>query len=74
MTENAYTLEHKLINGKQFLVPKFNLFGCEKYMMPKLDTAPVHHTFFAPKEIEEVYKEMNIDVEQLNHNLDKKTN
>lgn len=47
------------------------MFDCEKYMLPKLDTAPVHHTFFQPQELEEMYKEMKITPEQINHNLDK---
>lgn len=63
-----------MINGKQFLVPIFNLYDCEKYMLPKLDNAPVHHTFYNPTDLEEVYKEMNIDPEELNHNLNKQGN
>lgn len=69
--KEAYTLQYTVINNKQFLVPKFNLFDCEKYMLPKLDTAPVHHTFFQPDELQQMYKQKNID-EQINHNLDKK--
>jgi hypothetical protein len=34
-------------------------------MLPKLDNAPVHHTFFSTKDIEQLYKEKNIDPEDL---------
>ena len=39
-------------------------------MIPKLDNAPVHHTFFSPEALEAFYKEKNIDPKTLNHNLD----
>lgn len=42
----SYRQQQTNINGKTFLVPHHNLYGCEKYMLPKLDNAPVHHTFF----------------------------
>ena len=38
-------------NNKKYLVPTFNLYGCEKYMLPKLNVAPVHHTFFKADDI-----------------------
>ena len=33
------------------MVPLFNLYDCKQYMLPKLDNAPVHHTFFNPKDL-----------------------
>lgn len=54
--KEAYTMELKVINSKMYLNPKYNLFECEKYMLPKLDTAPVHHTFYQPQELQEMYK------------------
>lgn len=40
-------------------------------MLPKLDNAPVHHTFFSQEALEEFYKSKGLDPEKLNHNLDK---
>ena len=34
-------------------------------MLPKLDNAPVHHTFFNPNDIDQLYRERNIDPEEL---------
>jgi hypothetical protein len=39
-------------------------------MYSKVDTAPVHHTFYSPSDLENMYKQLKIDPEQLNHNLD----
>lgn len=69
--KEAYTMDLKVINSKMYLNPKYNLFDCEKYMLPKLDIAPVHHTFYQPQELQEMYKEMKINTDDLNHNLDK---
>ena len=40
-------------------------------MLPKLDNAPVHHTFFSQEALEEFYKSKGVDPASLNHNLDK---
>lgn len=54
--EEAFAFKNLEINKKKFIVPEYQLFDCEKYMLPKLGNAPVHHTFFQPQDIEEAYK------------------
>lgn len=35
-------------------------------MLPKLDNAPVHHYFFNPNDIDELYKEQNFNPDECN--------
>ena len=35
-------------------------------MLPKLDNAPVHHYFFNPHDIDELYKEQNFNPDECN--------
>lgn len=69
LMDRTVVVEERNINKKTYLVPKYNLFGCEKYMLPKLDNAPVHHTFFSKNDINELYLKKNIDPEELPCNL-----
>jgi hypothetical protein len=55
MTEKIVTIEERKINKKTYIVPQYNLFGCEKYMLPKLDNSAVHHVYFGSHDIDQLY-------------------
>jgi hypothetical protein len=60
------TIEEHRINGKTYLVPEYNLYGADKYMLPKLDNAPVHIYYFQPNDIDELYKQQNYNPDESN--------
>jgi hypothetical protein len=64
--KDIVTIEERRINGKIYLVPEYNLFGAEKYMLPKLDNAPVHIYYFQPHDIDELYKQQNYNPDESN--------
>jgi len=53
------------INGKTYLVPEYNLLGYEKFFLPKLDFKGMQHVYFNPDDINEVYKQKNMDPNNL---------
>lgn len=57
------------INGKTFLVPEYNLQGYEQFFLPKLEFKGMQHVYFNPDEINQVYKQQNIDPDNLDCNL-----
>ena len=63
------TVRPQKINGKQYIVPHYNLEGYEKYLLPKLDFKGMQHVYFNPDDINEVYKEQNMDPDNLDCNL-----
>ena len=64
--KDIVTIEERRINGKTYLVPEYNLFGAEKYMLPKLDNAPVHIYYFQPHDIDELYEQQNYNPDESN--------
>ncbi len=64
--KDIVTIEERLINGKTYLVPEYNLYGADKYMLPKLDNAPVHIYYFQPNDIDELYKQQNYNPDESN--------
>ena len=63
------TVRNQKINGKTFMVPHYNLEGYERYLLPKLDFKGMQHVYFNPDDINQVYKEKNIDPDNLECNL-----
>lgn len=53
------------INGKTYLVPHYNLEGYEKFLLPKLEFKGTHHVYFNPDDINQVYKDLNLDPNNL---------
>lgn len=61
--------ESTKINGKTYLVPHYNLEGFEKFLLPKLEFKGMQHVYFNPDDINQVYKDLNLDPENLECNL-----
>jgi hypothetical protein len=61
MERDFVTTQTHKINGKTYLVPNYNLEGFERFLLPKLDFKGMQHVYFNPDDINQVYKEQNID-------------
>jgi hypothetical protein len=57
------------ISGKTYIQPKFDLDGYEQYFLPKLDLKGTQHVYFNSDDIMDLYKQKNIDPENLECNL-----
>jgi hypothetical protein len=57
------------LNGKTYLVPSYNLEGYEKFLLPKLEFKGMQHVYYNPDDINQVYKDLKLDPENLECNL-----
>jgi len=53
------------IRHKQYLVPTFNLDGFEQFLLPKIDIKGMQDVYYGPTDINQLYKDNNIDPEEL---------
>lgn len=65
MEQAFLTTSTQKINGKTYLVPKYNLEGFEKYLLPNLEFKGMQHVYFHPNDINQLYQEQNIDPNNL---------
>lgn len=57
------------IHGKNYYQPKFKVEGYEQFFLPKLDLKGSEHVYFNNDDIMELYKQKNIDPNNLDCNL-----
>lgn len=57
------------IQGKNYYQPKFKIEGYEQFFLPKLDLKGTEHVYFNNDDIMELYKQKNIDPNNLDCNL-----
>ena len=69
MEPDFVTVRNQKINGKTFMVPHYNIEGYQRFFLPKLDFKGTHHVYFNPDEINQIYKEQNLDPNNLDCNL-----
>lgn len=69
MEKNFVKVEERRIENKRYLVPVYNLESFEQYLLPKLEFKGTQHVYFNPHDIDQLYKEKNLDPENLECNL-----
>lgn len=69
MMDRFFKVEKRRIENKNYLVPVYNLEGFEQFLLPKLEFKGTQHVYFNPHDIDQLYKEKNIDPDNLECNL-----